>query len=301
MAETIGVVGAGALGTLLATRLARGGHAVRVAVRSESRRDALRREVHGLAAVECEPSVLRGVTMLFLCVKAYDTRAAADGLAPIFRDAAQSPGLCSLQNGWDHMEALEEALPGVPLVAGATALGAYFDSGEALHASVDGATSVAPWGATERRWAEYAATVLESAGIHADAMGEAKQILWRKLCLNAAVNPLTALLDCMNGDLLERPALLRIAGAAAGEAARAGTRLGRLPVGFDPAPLLDGILRDTRANRSSMAEDLARGRRTEADAILGAAGRAGREAGEPTPVLDALLALMNAAESRRDR
>ena len=45
MAETIGVVGAGALGTLLATRLARGGHAVRVAVRSESRRDALRREV----------------------------------------------------------------------------------------------------------------------------------------------------------------------------------------------------------------------------------------------------------------
>ena len=60
----------------------------------------------------------------------------------------------------------------------------------------------------------------------------------------------------------------------------------------------DGLLRDTRANRSSMAEDLARGRRTEADAILGSASRAGREARGPTPVIDALLALMNAAESR---
>jgi 2-dehydropantoate 2-reductase len=62
--------------------------------------------------------------------------------------------------------------------------------------------------------------------------------------------------------------------------------------------MLDGLLRDTRANRSSMAEDLARGRRTEADAILGAAARAGREAGEPTPVLDALHAMMAAAEAR---
>jgi len=196
------------------------------------------------------------------------------------------------------METLASMLPGTPLVAGATALGAYFDSGGALHTSVDGPTFLAPWDGTERRWAEYAASVLESAGIHADAHGEVKAVLWRKVCLNAAVNPLTALLDCPNGALLERPALLRVARAAAAEAARAGMRLGRLPIGFDPEPLLEGLLHDTRANRSSMAEDLARGRRTEADAIVGAATRAGLEAGEPTPVLDALLALIVAAETR---
>ena len=298
MAESIGVIGAGALGTLLATRLARAGHAVRVAVRTESRRDALRREVHNLAAVECDPSVLRGATLLFFCVKAYDTSAAAAALVPVLRGVVPGPGVCSLQNGWDHMGTLESTLPGTPLVAGATALGAYFDAGGAFHASTDGHTSLAPWGSTERRWAEYAVTVLESAGIHADAHSEAKAILWRKLCLNAAVNPLTALLGCPNGALLDRPDMLRIARAAAAEAARAGTSLRRLPVGFDPAPLLDGLLRDTRANRSSMAEDLARGRRTEADAILGSASRAGREAMVPTPVIDALLALMNAAEAR---
>lgn len=298
MAESIGVIGAGALGTLLATRLARAGHAVRVAVRTESRRDALRREVHDLTAVECDPSVLRGATLLFLCVKGYDTRNAAAALAPVLKGVVPGPGVCSLQNGWDHMGTLESTLPGTPLVAGATTLGAYLDSGGALHSSVEGHTSLAPWGSTERRWAEYAVTVLESAGMHADAQGEAKAILWRKLCLNAAVNPLTALADCANGALLERPHLLRIARAAAAEAARAGVTLGRLPAGFDPAPLLDGLLRDTRANRSSMAEDLARGRRTEADAILGAASRAGRKASTPTPVLDALLALMNAAEAR---
>jgi len=298
MAETVGVIGAGALGTLLAARLARAGHAVRVAVRAEARRDSLRRDVPGLAAVECDPSVLRGATLLFLCVKAYDTRDAADGIGPVVKGIVPGPGLCSLQNGWDHMETLASMLPGTPLVAGATALGAYFDSGGALHTSVDGPTFLAPWDGTERRWAEYAASVLESAGIHADAHGEVKAVLWRKVCLNAAVNPLTALLDCPNGALLERPALLRVARAAAAEAARAGMRLGRLPIGFDPEPLLEGLLHDTRANRSSMAEDLARGRRTEADAIVGAATRAGLEAGEPTPVLDALLALIVAAETR---
>jgi 2-dehydropantoate 2-reductase len=298
MAETVGVIGAGALGTLLATRLARAGHTVRVAVRTESRRDSLRREAHGIAAIESDPTVLRGATLLFLCVKAHDTAEAAAGIAPVLSGIAPGPGLCSLQNGWDHMATLASILPETPLVAGATALGAYFDSGGALHASVEGPTSIAAWDGTERRWAEYATTVLESAGIRADVHDDAKAILWRKLCLNAAVNPLTALLDCPNGALLERPALLRIARAATAEAARAGTSLGRLPLGFDPARLLDGLLHDTRSNRSSMAEDLARGRRTEADAIVGAAVRAGREAGKPTPVLDALLALMTTAEAR---
>jgi 2-dehydropantoate 2-reductase len=296
MAETIGVVGAGALGTLLATRLLRAGHAVRVLVRSEARREALRREAHALIA-ERDPASLQGASLLFLCVKAYDTAGAARAIAMVAARASGGPGICTLQNGWDHMATLESTLPGTPLVAGATALGAYFDAAGTLHASTEGATFLAAWDGTERRWAEYAAGVLAGAGLHAEARGEARMILWRKLALNAAVNPLTALLNRSNGAILETPSLLRLARAAAAEAARVGVRLGHLPADFDPLPLLDGLLHETRANRSSMAEDLARGRHTEADAILGAVVRGGREAGEATPVLDALLALMRAAEA----
>ena len=134
-----------------------------------------------------DPEVLAPASLVFVCVKAHDTETAAHSIAVTL----PSPiGVCSLQNGWDHMSVLERALPGVPLVAGATALGAYFDSSGALHASTSGATLLAPWGATEIRWPEYAATVLQSADFVAETHEDARAVLWRKLALNAAVNPL---------------------------------------------------------------------------------------------------------------
>lgn len=296
MAETIGIVGVGALGSLLALKLARAGHVVIGLARSEARRAALAADApHGLT-VERNPAALQPASLLFVCVKARDTEEAARSLAPL---APRYPGVCSLQNGWDHMEVLERALPGAPLIAGATSLGAYFDEGGFLQASLEGQTLLAPWGDTEARWAEYAATVLTSAGLHAEPREDARRILWRKLALNAAVNPLTALLDRENGALLDTPALARLARAAAREAAAVGVRSGYLPQGYDPAPRLERLLAETRGNRSSMAEDLARGRPTEADAILGPILRGAREAGLETPVLEALAALLHAAESER--
>jgi 2-dehydropantoate 2-reductase len=228
-------------------------------------------------------------------VKARDTGAAADALAPL---KPRFPGVCTLQNGWDHMAILERALPGAPLIAGATALGAYFDEGGFLQASLEGATLLAPWGSTEARWAEYAATVLTSAGLRAEPREDARRILWRKLALNAAVNPLTALINRENGALLESPALARVAAAAAREAAAVGVHRGYLPEGYDPVPRLERLLAETRGNRSSMAEDLARGRPTEAEAILGPILRGAREATLEAPVIEALAALLRAAESR---
>lgn len=294
MAETIGVVGGGALGTLLAVKLARAGHTILVLVRSEGRRAALAAEApHGLT-VERDPDVLRHASLVFMCVKARDTEEAARSLK---RLEPRLPGVCSLQNGWDHMAVLERILPGAPLVAGATALGAYFDETGTLHGSLEGETLLAPWGATEARWAEYAASVLQSAGLRAEDRDDARRILWRKLALNAAVNPLTALLDRPNGALLERQALLRVARTAAREAVQVGIRLGHLPEGYDPVPRLERLLAETRGNRSSMAEDLARGRPTEADAILEPILRAARDAAIPTPVLLALASLLAAAET----
>ena len=187
----------------------------------------------------------------------------------------------------------------MPLVAGATALGAYFDSSGTLHASTAGATLLAPWGATEIRWPQYAATVLQSADFVAETHEDARDRAVAQAAPNAAVNPLTALLDRANGALLEQPSLLRIAEAAAREAARIGIRLGYVPADFDPAARLTALFEETRSNRSSMAEDLARGRRSEADAILGAILREGERVQETAPVVRALLALMHAAEGER--
>lgn len=292
MAESLGIFGAGALGTLLATRLARAGHSVQVFARAGNRREMLRRDGTPLHLADREED-LQAASLIFFCVKSFDTEAAARALAA----AGVSAGICSFQNGWGNMEQIEASLPRSPLVAGATTLGAYLDRDGALHASTSGSTLLAPWGAAEYRWAEYAATLFESAGFRAQAGRDAPAILWRKLSMSVGVNPVSALSGRSNGAILESRPLLRIAEAAAREAARVGVRLGHVDGTFDPIPVLLQLLADTRENRSSMSEDLAHGRRTEADAIIGSVVRAAHDVDEPVPVTQGLWSLMRVAES----
>jgi 2-dehydropantoate 2-reductase len=261
-------------------------------VRNRARIERLGRDAPGVS-LTADVSGLRTAALVFLCIKAYDTEAAADALGTLRRP---QPTICSLQNGWGNLDILEAKLPGTPLLAGATTLGAYLDDAGSLHASTSGGTQIAPWGATPPARADEAVQVLRAAGLSAEPAVDAREILWRKLVLNAAVNPLTAIVLRPNGALLEEPSLLRLAEGAAVEAAEVGQRLGLLPAPWNPIPALHALLRETRANFSSMAQDLARGRRTEIEAIAGAIVRASERSAAPAPVLRALLALVRVAE-----
>src|SRR5690349_18445098 len=144
----IGIVGAGALGTFLAARLSRGATGTRVVVlaRAEAHAAALWREAPG-ASLTTDPPALRHAAQLFLCVKSYHVERAARALAAAWgaKSASARPPIVSLQNGWGHMEILGEALPGAPLVAGTTTLGAYWDERDLFHVSDAGTTAFAPW------------------------------------------------------------------------------------------------------------------------------------------------------------
>ena len=248
------------------------------------------------AEVEETVEGLRPATLVFLCVKAFDTAGAAAEMV----EFPESTAICSLQNGWGNLETLA-ARTRCPLIAGATSLGGYLDESGTLHASTGGATQFAPWEETEVRWAEYAATLFTSAGLRAETGRDARAILWQKLVLNAAVNPLSALSGRPNGAILDSGPLLRIAEAAAAEATRIGTRLGYLDPTFEPTVALQRLLEETKANRSSMAEDLIRMRRTEIDAIVRPIVFAAKEMGEPVPVLEGLWTLVRAAEANAAR
>jgi len=293
--ESIGIVGGGALGTLLASRFLGQGADVRVVTRSGgSRHEALKRD-HPSIRLDSGFGILDGADLVFLCVKAFHTKDVARSLASHhLRDAS----VCSLQNGWGNMEILDEALPRLPLLAGATSLGAYLDDRGLLHATERGTTIVAPWRSRDQAAAERASEALRATGLLAEARPDARPVLWRKLVLNSAVNPVTAIAHCANGAVLHEPALLEIARTAAREAARVGESLRILDVSYDPDEALRAILRETAGNLSSMREDLSRGRRTEIEEITGAIVRLASEASVPAPVQAALLTLVRAAEHR---
>src|SRR5262245_34590840 len=76
MIKRIGIVGGGALGTLLARRLLKAGARVQILTRSAARRRALRREFPAPELPE-DAAPFRGADAVFVCVKSYDTQAAA--------------------------------------------------------------------------------------------------------------------------------------------------------------------------------------------------------------------------------
>ncbi|HET9952248.1 MAG TPA: 2-dehydropantoate 2-reductase [Candidatus Eisenbacteria bacterium] len=294
----VAVVGAGALGTLLAARLSAAGTSVRVLVRRPERAATLRRDAPGALAVD-RPASLFPARLLFLCVKSYQTDSAIATLAETPAAGLDATPMISLQNGWGHMDRLQSAFPGASLAAGTTTLGAFWDAEGAFHESLDGLTTFAPWTASAGPACDEAVSLFRAAKLRAEKGANARDTLWRKLVLNVAVNPVTAVHDVRNGALLEVPALHALAAAAAREAAAVGAARGHLAAPYDPEPLLDALLHDTADNRSSMAEDVAHGRPTEADAIVGAVLREGAAAGIPTPVVASLAERLRAADRPR--
>jgi 2-dehydropantoate 2-reductase len=107
--------------------------------------------------------------------------------------------------------------------------------------------------------------------------------VWGKLVINAAINPLTALLRVPNGVLLERPAAREMMKALACESARvAAAENVELPFA-DPVAAAEEVARKTAGNRSSMLQDILRGAPTEIDAICGAVVQAAQRHKIDTP------------------
>jgi len=135
----------------------------------------------------------------------------------------------------------------------------------------------------EAGWA-LVSFALTGAGFNVQVVNDANALIWGKLVINAAINPLTALLRVPNGELLQRPAAHLLMQVLAQEAAAVATAQGiHLPF-EDAARAAEDVARKTAINHSSMFQDVRRGAPTEIDAICGAITRTGEKLGVPTPV-----------------
>lgn len=119
---------------------------------------------------------------------------------------------------------------------------------------------------------------------------EIEREIWTKVWANAVFNPVSALTGRDTGAIFGDPACRALVEAAMDEVAAVGRRVG-LDVGMTAA---EGIARAASQGpfRTSMLQDVERGRVPETEALLGTVRRVARHVGEPTPRLDALYALM---------
>ncbi|HEY2982127.1 MAG TPA: 2-dehydropantoate 2-reductase [Anaerolineales bacterium] len=281
------IVGTGALATLFAARLSGAGHRVTMLGKWPAGLEALRaRGAHLLEAdgserafpvrVAADARECRGAQHALVLVKAWQTPRAARQLA----DCLAPDGLAiTLQNGLGNREALARDLGPGRVALGVTTAGATLVEPGLARAGGAGLTSI------ERNPAlGPVPEALRSADFKLELVDDAQSLVWGKLIVNAAINPLTALLRVPNGVLLERPAARALMAALATEAAQvAAAEKVHLPFS-DPVAAAEEVARLTAANHSSMLQDVQRGAQTEIDAICGAIVERGELHGISTPV-----------------
>jgi 2-dehydropantoate 2-reductase len=297
----VGIVGAGALGTLFGQRLAASNEVVLLERRPEVveavRRDGLRVDGEGRSAYPTtEPRELFGVQVLFVFVRATDTLRA---LRPFASELSPATAIVSLQNGLGNEEAIKTSLGGtISLVIGATTESALTVGPGDVRRVGDGATVLGSAGASPEV-VNRVARLLVDAGFRASAAYDIRPHLWGKLIANAAINPVAALLDRPNGVVLSDPNAGDVARSLAQEAATVANAM-RIPLPFtDPWSYVRTIAEQTAELDNSMLHDLRAGASTEVDFINGAVVAAGRRAGVATPYNETLTALVKACESTR--
>lgn len=290
----IAILGAGGVGGFLAARLAATGVEVALLVRGrhmaairqqglklESERGDL--QVHPQIATDDAAAI--GVVDFVLCaVKLYDLEAAADRLGPLI---GPTTGVVTLQNGVDAPDLvaarinIEHVLGGVAQIAAVlaepglirmTGTMARFSVGE-----LDGRSS-----ARLIRLGE----ALRAAEVEHELSSDIRRAIWAKMVFLASFSGVTALVRLPIGPIREDQetrALLRSAlEEALAVAAAEGFDFGSAAID----DRLRAIDRLPAAMRSSLLDDLERGRRLETPWLSGTIGRLGRRHGVPTPIHD---------------
>jgi 2-dehydropantoate 2-reductase len=297
MEDSVLIVGSGAMACLFASRLAAGGVDVTMLGTWAGGLEALRRNgvrvVRGDDGEDAYP--VRATSMVADCadaglalvlVKSWQTERAGKQLA----DCLAPDGVAlTLQNGLGNRETLAALLGESRVALGVTTSGATLLGPGEVRPGGEGIVSLG-----EHPRVADVTGLLRQAGFEVEVVEDADDLLWSKLVINAAINPLGALLQCPNGALVSRPSARALMGLAAGEAADVAAAAGRTLTYSDPVGTVEAVAERTSSNRCSMLQDVARNAPTEIDAINGAIVAAGEQAGVATPVNRALWLLVRA-------
>ena len=291
------IVGTGALATLFAARLARAGESIIMLGTWKAGLEALRQEgarladAHGTvqsfkAVATADPRRCSGAQCAIVLVKSWQTTRAAGQLADCLGEHSLA---ITFQNGLGNREVLAHALGASRVALGSTTTGATLLGPGLVRAGGEGTVSIEQHAA-----ARGLARALQAAGFQVDIVEDARSLIWSKLVINAAINPLTALLRVPNGQLLERPAARGLLRALAEETASVAVAEKVNLASGDLVGMVEDVARRTASNHSSMFQDIQRGAPTEIDAICGAVARAGQRHNIPTPINRACWQLVEA-------
>jgi 2-dehydropantoate 2-reductase len=313
----ITIFGAGAIGGYLAAKLASAGRTDLSIVARGAHLEAIKAD--GLRLIEdgqeisvpvraaAKADELGAQDYVVLALKAHSLSPALDQIAPLLGDHTS---VVTMQNGvpWWYFHGAGGALEGTRLdavdpggaiwqrigpdrVIGSVVYPAVDVDAPGLIRHVEGKrfSLGEPSGERSERVTLLAEEMVK-AGLQAPVREDIRSEIWVKLWGNLSFNPISALTGSTLAAIVADDGTRALARTMMLEAQAIGESLGvRFPIAVDRRIKGAG---DVGEHKTSMLQDLERGRPMEIDALVGAVQELGRLTDRPTPTIDAVLALV---------
>ena len=319
MSASLAVVGAGAVGSVVAWRLARAGAPVLLVGRGPHLaaigRAGLRYSDAGtderlpIAVAEAGPG-LRGQAAcdtVFLAVKAQDVRSAVEAAAPLLGPQTTVVPLLNGLPWWLRDEPIEavdpggwlwRALPASRVVGAVVHLGAEVVAPGWVRQAGDNRLTLGEPDGTASERAQALAALLTAGGLPTRVHAAIRDEVWTKLVGNLGANPLSVVTGATLDRLFGEPGLRAVVEAVMHETMALGANLGvRFPM--DVAARI-AVGQRLGAFRTSMLQDFERGRALELGAIADAPLELAARLRVPMPMTTLVRDLARAAERSRD-
>jgi 2-dehydropantoate 2-reductase len=287
----IAIVGAGGVGGYLAARLAAAGQDVALIARG-AHLDALRAQGLTLKsalgdvsvrprAVGEDPAAIGPVDLVVFTVKLYDTAMAAEAIRPL---VGHKTGVITFQNGVDGPSVLADVLGEEHVIGGTVQIAAVIESpGVIRHTGTMARFILGELDGRRSERVEAFADALRTAGLEHTVSDDVRRDIWQKMIFLSTFSGVTALIRLPIGPIRSDPDTLALMRSCFGEAI-AIARAKDVGIGEDQVERALAFLRGLPDQmKSSMLEDLERGRRLELPWLSGAIVRMGRELGLETP------------------
>jgi 2-dehydropantoate 2-reductase len=304
----IGIVGAGALGSVFGGLLFEAGLDPVLIERDPEEVSVVRNSGLWLEGVSgdrtlnirivSEPAEAAPLDLALVLVKSYDTKSAVSTV----RQAVGNTGLVlTLQNGIGNYEILNDALPGRVLL-GTTTLGAMtLGKGRVRHTGFGQTHLGEEDGSIRERTSEVGEALEKMKAGPVHVVDNAVGCVWSKLIVNAAINAPATLLRVRNGDLPADTSGQQLISDIVEECLEIINARGIKLVLENPKAHVLTVCQGTAPNVNSMLQDIRAGRRTEIDFINGALAKHAEALKISAPVNKTLALLIKSLEATSAR
>ena len=302
----IAIIGAGAMGSIFGGHLKGAGEDVTFIDIYKEHMEKVSKDGLYIEMPDGTGKVIKGIKtatsteglpkmdLIIIFVKSTVTKEAAKEALPLVKDNTL---FLTLQNGLGNGEAIAEVVGEEKVLLGVTTCGGTFLGPGKVRFAGKGDTFIGGLKIGKEKVLPIV-NVFNRAGLPAYYREDVIGLVWDKLFVNVAINPVTAITGLKNGELLDYDETKAIMKGLVEEAVAVAEKRG---VKRDVEEVYNHALEvaeKTAKNMSSMLQDITKGRKTEIDTINGKIVEYGREVEVSTPYNEIVTYLIKVLEKK---